>query len=310
MKIGGKNNTQAISSQVSGGTSSNFGKREVEQSKSNSIYFLKLVSDSWNLTIGISEEIAVLCKKVAPIGNRIVEWGVEGLDSYKSELYRLINPYHQMYLIDIYMGPIVSKLLPTCPPLLRFTVQALLAHPQLVYFNRLKEEGVLDKIWNGELSFLKEFFVREFRSIFAPETRIKIAFTLVMALKCAFIGPFLAYLGARFLSETCGPLVTTIMVSIAKGILSYIIFQNIHDFPVILIPTILIAGTIRGVIYFRAAEIFKDLRFEGGDTFYLATGVRQTFEPAVKRLEKTDISQFLLRNFPMLVAVVWVLIMQ
>lgn len=283
-----KNNLNKKQSETSYAT---FGLRIIETGKKASPFEFKLCVRSYKMTIETNHNIVYWDGTSAVnFANR----AIENVNAYANELYRLIDPYRKMYLTDFYLNPIFNTLLPNYHPLLRFTFQLLIANPQIAYYNSLIERDIIAKICSAELD-ISEFIKSEFLDVIHnAETREKVISTFIFAIKCAFIGPFLAYLGVCLIPESWGTLINAIIVSVIKSIMSYIFFQNIHDIPAM----VLITGTIRGIIFHHASVFFKESDYGSGDIFYLATGVRQVAEPAVKRLEKIDIkSQLLTRSF-------------
>lgn len=213
---------------------------------------------------------------------RIVEW------AQTNETFKRCDYFRQQYIIEFYLAPQISALLPNTAPLLRFTLSGTIIHPMIAYYNELQKKGILSEIYEKNLPLL-EFVKSEYLSLSSRETQLKVISTIAEGFKQAMMGPFLTYLGISILPKAYGALINAVLISIVKSIISYLFFQNTNiQVPLILM---LITGSLRGAIYYEASVFFDFLRFESGDVFYLSMWVRQLFEPILKTLEKLNITE-------------------
>lgn len=238
---------------------------------------------------------------------RTVDWVQKKVSALKQEFQshvtestKQIKYYIHQYEMDWYLGPFVNSVLTTeTPPLLRFTLQTFLAHPQIVYFNKLYEAGTFSKIYEGKLS-IYNFIKSECKNLGDIKALTNIFSTLTTGLKFAIIGPLLAYCTAYAFSEMLNGFASTIVTNILKTLLAYMLFQfqNLKHLSIFyaLLPTMCIAGSIRGFIFYYASVFFKDLNFDSKNIFYFSMIVRHIFEPQVKKIEKFDFSQFIIGN--------------
>lgn len=212
-----------------------------------------------------------------------------------------IDYYSLQYKIGLFIDPIVSPLFSNTPPLVRFAVTTFLAHPQIVYFNRIWDKGVLSSIWRGNLNGY-EFIKSEISGLKDQKIQRQILESLLAAYKAAIIGPLITYWTLCFLPSTLDPMVHCMQGNVIRTIMAYVIFQCNPNLSTLykLLPMMLIAGSFRGIIFFSASEYFKNLGFDGKNVFYLSMIVRCIFEGEVKKVEKMDLNklyQFLTRNF-------------